>query len=270
MRRRALFDEWNRGAGTDAIVVRPGLRLAIDPRSREPFEWFCFRSLEMCREFDAFCREMAASRCFLDAGACHGIFSLAFAHGRPDVLALAIEPSPIAHEILIGNVGRNGLANVIPRQIAAGSAAGRLRMRQVWHHLEAMAEGEVGEGTVEVPVRTLDDLCEELAFEPDLMKIDVEGYELAALQGARGILTQYRPRLLLELHPTRLRELGGSLGEVVDLLEGLGYRFFDLGGAPLSGGEVAHKESNCRLLAAPAIGTDPTAAAGGAAGASAS
>src|SRR5262249_14987464 len=45
--RAARFRRWNHAAGAGEIVLRPGLRLAIDPRSREPFEWFCFRSLEM-------------------------------------------------------------------------------------------------------------------------------------------------------------------------------------------------------------------------------
>jgi FkbM family methyltransferase len=246
LRRAARFRRWNRGTGTDEIVLRPGLRLAIDPRSREPFEHFCFRSPEMVEELDAFLREMPSCRRFLDVGACHGVFALAFAQGRPEALALALDPSPVACEVLAGNVARNGLANVLPRQAAAGATPGRVRMRQVWHHLEADPEGPI-----EVPIEPLDDLCAGLGFAPDLLKVDVEGYELAVLQGARRVLARHRPQLFLELHPERLRELGGSVAEVVTLLSGLGYGFRTLQGAPLSPAAVARRQSVSRLVCQP-------------------
>jgi FkbM family methyltransferase len=250
--RAARFRRFNRGAGADEIVLRPGLRLAIDPRSREPFEYFCFRSLEMSRELDAFIHEMGARRRFLDVGACHGVFALAFAQGRPDARALALEPSPPAHRILADNLGRNGLQNVILKPVAAGAVPGRVRMRQVWHHLEAVPDAEDGEGLVDLPVETVDDLCARLGFRPDLMKIDVEGYELAVLVGARETLARERPRLFLELHPERLRELGGSVEEVVSLLTGIGYRFMRLDGAPLHAAAVASRRSVSRFLCVPA------------------
>jgi FkbM family methyltransferase len=259
--RQAGFRRWNRGADRQEIVVRPGLRLRIDPRSREPFEWFCFRSLEMARELDAFMRAMAARRRFLDIGACHGIFALAFAHRRPQVQAVAVEPSAVAFEILAENVRLGRQGNILARQLACGAAAGSLRMRQVWHHLEALpgepAAGVAGaepEGVTTVPMGSVDELCVELDFRPDLVKIDVEGYELAVLQGARATLAQHRPQIFLELHPDRLRQLGSSAAAVVLLLEALGYRFFDLRGRPASSGQVARRRSVSRIVcAAPAI-----------------
>lgn len=246
LRRAALFRRWNEGAEEGQIVLRPGLRLAIDPRSREPFEHFCFRSPEMVEELDAFLREMPSCRRFLDVGACHGVFALAFAQGRPEAQALALDPSPVACEVLAANVAKNHLANVLPRQAAAGATPGRVRMRQVWHHLEADPEGPI-----EVPIEPVDDLCAGLGFEPDLLKVDVEGYELAVLTGAKKVLARYRPKLFLELHPERLQELGGSVAEVVALLAGLGYGFRTLRGAPLSAQAVARRQSVSRIVCQP-------------------
>jgi FkbM family methyltransferase len=276
LRRQALFRAWNRGAAADEIVLRPGLRLRIDELSREPFEHFCFRSPDMARELDVFVRAMPAHRSFLDVGALHGIFSLVFASGRSGVRALAVEPSGIAHSILVDNLHRNRLANVIPRQIACGAGSGRLRMRQVWHHLEALPpeaaapsaeaaadgalEGSAAPTSLQpsrllqapavqiVAMTSVDALCAELDFQPDLIKIDVEGYELAVLAGARAILARCRPRLFLEVHPRGLQALGGSVEAVVALLAELGYGFFSLRGAPLDGRRIGASESVGRFV----------------------
>jgi FkbM family methyltransferase len=234
LRRAAAFRRWNRGAAGDEIVLRPGLRLRIDPRSRAPFEHFCFRSLEMAGELDAFVRQMRGRSRLLDVGACHGIFALAFVQGRPAARALAVEPSPTAFEILAGNAARNGLANVEPVQAALGAGPGSIRMRANWHHLEALGEGESDAGAIAVPVSSLDDLCAERRFRPDLVKIDVEGFEHAVLRGALGVLGRERPLLFLEVHPERLEELGSSAAEVAALLASLGYR--RLGGGRLDWG----------------------------------
>ncbi len=248
LRRESAFRRLNRGAAEDEIVLRPGLRLRIDPRSRDPFEQFCFRSLDMAAELDGFLARMRSCRRFVDVGACHGIFSLAFALGRPEARALAVEPSPEACEILAANAARNGLAHLTPVRAALGAAAGEIRMRPSWHHLEALGDGEEDAGAVAVPVRPLDELCAERGFEPDLMKIDVEGFEHAVLQGAAAVLTRSRPILFLEVHPARLAALGSSAAEVAAQLAGYGYR--EIGGRSRRRG-LADEVDVCRVVCAP-------------------
>lgn len=250
LQRKARFRRLNRGSGPTEMVVRPGVHLRIDERSREPFEWFCFRSVEMARELDAFRREAASRSSFLDIGACHGIFSLVFAHERPDAHAVAVEPSAIAFEILTENVRLSGLDNVVLKQVACGPAAGSLRMRPVWHHLEALPREGQAPDAVEVPMRSVDDLCSELDLRPDLVKIDVEGYELAVLSGARATLKAHRPPLFLEIHPERLRDLGASSQEVLSLLAGLGYGFVGLEGGTLDRSKVERRVSVFRIVCA--------------------
>jgi hypothetical protein len=234
LRRRRRFLRLNRGAGAGEMTLRPGLRLAVDRQARESFEWFCDRSLEMAEELDAFLAGSRDRRRFLDVGACHGLFSLAFTQGRPEAAAVAVEPSPLAWEVL-------------------GAAPGTLTMRYAWHHLEASPEAAGDPAAVEVPLRTVDLLCDELDFHPDLVKIDVEGYELAVLRGARRLLAGSRPLLFLEIHPQRIVELGGSLAEIAGLFAELGYGIFDLRGKPLSPARFAARRSVCRLICRPAM-----------------
>jgi FkbM family methyltransferase len=52
---------------------------------------------------------------------------------------------------------------------------------------------------------------------PDFMKIDVEGHELKVLDGASGIIREWQPDMLIEIHSKVLGE------SIVKFLEGFGY-----------------------------------------------
>lgn len=204
-------------AMSDMMALRPGIILRIDPRSREPFEWFCFRSPEMVNEMDYFMKEADKFASFVDVGANHGVFSLAFSSKRNGAPVLAIDPSPIAFEILERNRGLNGFTSMRTLNIACGNQAGEIRMIPNWHHLEAVSDEASDEGIVSIKVETLDDLCAGHNVWPDLIKIDVEGFELPVIQGGEEALNTAR-LLFLEIHPQRIEELGFSQVEIFDHL----------------------------------------------------
>jgi hypothetical protein len=71
---------------------------------------------------------------------------------------------------------------------------------------------------------------------PDWIKVDVEGGEGAVFRGARRLLREAAPALLIELHGPE------SAADVWDVLRGVGYLVFDLSGRPLrEPGNVAWK-----------------------------
>jgi FkbM family methyltransferase len=51
-----------------------------------------------------------------------------------------------------------------------------------------------------LPVRSLDSICAELGDDPELIKIDVDGYEARILPGAMQMIRRRRPWIVLELH----------------------------------------------------------------------
>ena len=79
--------------------------------------------------------------------------------------------------------------------------------------------------SVNVMTRTLDSYC----FAPvGFVKIDVEGHELAVLQGAAALLQTQRPRLLVEVED---RHRAHAMRDVCEFMVGAGYSgFFNDGG----------------------------------------
>ncbi|MEH1836077.1 MAG: FkbM family methyltransferase [Nostoc sp.] len=226
------FEALNRDLRAEQIAMRPDLIWTVDPQSKDPFSWFCYRSPEMVGELDLFLKLRVSRSRFIDIGANHGVYSLAFTFGRPGTKALALDPSPLAFPILQRNIQLNPECDITPLQIAAGSAPGDLRMKLNWHHLEVIADQTAAESEQVkiVPVRTVDSLCEELNFHPDLIKVDVEGHELACLQGMDKILRHQRTEFFLEIHPELIEPLGYRLDDITTYLRGLDYKFWSLGG----------------------------------------
>jgi len=76
------------------------------------------------------------------------------------------------------------------------------------------------------PVR-VSRLDEELqGIQVDFVKIDVEGAELAVLQGARNLLEQYKPLVQIEMNGLSQSLHGVAEARIRGFLEGLGYKEF--------------------------------------------
>ncbi len=74
-----------------------------------------------------------------------------------------------------------------------------------WHHLE-VAPDIATDTPVEVKTETVDSICHRLNAVPDVVKIDVEGYEKHVLEGAPETLRAAK-LLFLEIHPDPLFKL---------------------------------------------------------------
>jgi FkbM family methyltransferase len=138
----------------------------------------------------------------------------------------AFEPQPGLARYLEAARERMEWENVSVREVALSDSAGR-RVLHVpgWENspgasLEALEAGAGGQ-TREVETDTLDRQLE-AAGRIALVKVDVEGHELAVFRGASRTLSTSRPALLFECER---RHLGGrSPHEVFAFLRGLGYR----------------------------------------------
>ena len=132
-------------------------------------------------------------------------------------------------EVLKANVALNGCVNVEVVKAAVGDVTGSL----VLHLMPSTNSGATSAvRPVRYPLRTekvaltrMDDLLTSLKIPSvDVMKIDVEGYELNVINGARESLGSGRVVCaLVELHPRQLRALGSSPQDVELSMRGLGF-----------------------------------------------
>jgi FkbM family methyltransferase len=76
--------------------------------------------------------------------------------------------------------------------------------------------------TYAVEIMTLDQFVGEQNIIPKAIKIDIEGFELYALQGAKEVLKTAKPYLCIDIHQD-VKTQQSSLIEIQPLLESLGY-----------------------------------------------
>jgi FkbM family methyltransferase len=150
-----------------------------------------------------------------DAGAFHGLLTLFFASRAKQVISF--EPNSRNRRRLMENLALNGVRNVMVCESGLGSrrellkmAASRLMPGGASVDTEIVAEVErSGQGAVveEIKIVPLDEQIREAGLpKPDFIKIDIEGFELEALQGARQTIKLYQPALFLEMHGETIRE----------------------------------------------------------------
>jgi tRNA A58 N-methylase Trm61 len=124
-----------------------------------------------------------------DVGAREGYVTLVLARlSAPDGRVAAFEFNETEYHRLLRNIAANPDLRPAPQAVLA-----RVTGRSVGAQL------------------TLDDAAYERYFVPDVVKLDIEGSELKALQGAERLLTERRPHLVVETHSADLEHACAEL-----------------------------------------------------------
>jgi FkbM family methyltransferase len=167
-----------------------------------------------------------------EIGAFQGILTL-FWSGRARAV-IAYEPNPASYRRVLENLRLNGRTNVRVRNLAVGDREDTITLLCD----PLMPGGATGDpsladqiqGTspsaaaVDVRVVTIDDdMAGAQLPPPDLVKIDIEGMELAALRGMTRTLRRHRPDLYLEMHGASVEHKDRNARAIVDFLGAHGY-----------------------------------------------
>lgn len=143
----------------------------------------------------------------VDAGANLGLVSLGLAPLVPRGRVHAFEPLGSIFPCLAANLAADPLGNAEPVNLALGAAPGELALFEgpnfaAGSHVVTPSHLNAGELAAR-PVRatTLDLFAAERGLARlDLLKLDVEGHELAVLAGAAAALERFRPVVYVELN----------------------------------------------------------------------
>jgi FkbM family methyltransferase len=153
---------------------------------------------------------------FVDVGANIGLYTLPAAAKKARVVA--VEPSAKNRGRLEENLALNGLTSVKIEACALGESEGEMAFCDD----DALAHVEMAGNGPKVPVRRLDAILPE--GEISLLKVDVEGFELAVFQGAENAMRAGRlPVILFEMNHSYER-YGVTEAQIFGFLRERGYQ----------------------------------------------
>jgi FkbM family methyltransferase len=172
---------------------------------------------------------------FVDVGANVGLFTVGAGRAvGPSGRVLAFEPSPFVFPYLRRNVQLNDLPNVEVLELALSDCErDRAPFYPAPHDhfgMGALAPQFNGESCL-VRTRTLDEILEEKKIRRvAVLKVDVEGHELAVLRGARRLLERSEsPIVIFEFCDwAEGRFPNATVGQAQQFLLDIGYRLWRL------------------------------------------
>ena len=168
--------------------------------------------------------------CFIDVGANCGIFTLLAAKRvGPDGLVVAFEPCFSTFAKLVRNIGLNAFGNVLPLNMALAdltrpdlldnSAVGHSGRFSIAHEPVAAAER-----VMTLAISDFPGLMKLIGDRSITVKIDVEGFEYAVLQGLQPILALPQTcGAIVEVDDHNLGRYGNEASDVFGLLERHGF-----------------------------------------------
>jgi len=147
----------------------------------------------------------------LECGGHHGCTAIILSKWVGDGgRVVTFEPSPSNGDIIGRNIQQNKLTNVSLERKAVGAMTGTVRMNEASNSSVLLS----GPGA-DVELIHLDQYE---YLNPTLLKIDVEGFELKVLEGAKKILSTH-PKMAIEIHADQLSYYGASVESLFKLIE---------------------------------------------------
>jgi len=213
------------------------LRLNLSEKMQSQIFWYGYSSIEICAVLK---RILKPGMYVVDVGANIGEITLLSSncvgsHG----MVYSFEPVTEIVNTLRYNVYNNGISNV---QIMAKGLYHSEGSFDIFQDDSIFHDGSIHSGlntlfqtnnrkTIceRIEVTTLDIFVRnENIKKVDLVKIDVEGSELAVLKGARLTLEKFSPYLIVEIQNEMALAAGYQASDILEFLEKLGYKFFSI------------------------------------------
>ncbi len=210
------------------VVDRNGLRLKLD--ISDMVDWYIYFDFKD-PVLPFLISNLSEDSVMIDVGTNIGFVSLSCAkhltHGR----VYGFEPSTYNYQKCMKNISLNSVSNVEINQIGLGKTPSVLSLRsndQSNHgmsHIDLLEQGD----TEKITINTLDNFALSHGLtKMDLLKIDVEGFELQVLQGGTKSIQQFKPLIVLEVNENFLNRYGANCNQLFEWFGLMNYELFTL------------------------------------------
>jgi FkbM family methyltransferase len=198
-------------------------------------------------EFDMWRRLVPRAAMIADVGANIGWYCAHMGAIDSTARIIAFEPVPSTFHWLSKTIARNNLTNVIAERLAISNHPGSFDI-YVDPSIAGAASAHptvyvANSSPISVKATTLDEYAtiHELRF--DAIKLDVEGAELSALQGAKRVLTEHHPIIFSEMLRRHARAFGYHPNDILALMRGMNYCCFRVAGDRLVPFEIMEEDT---------------------------
>ncbi|HEX2112340.1 MAG TPA: FkbM family methyltransferase [Gaiellaceae bacterium] len=237
--------------GRESMIVRVDLRSSA--------ERYAFWTGEYDRNVPRLLDVLDPTASVLDVGASVGLFTVPLARGLRERggCVYAFEPFPSNYARLVEAISLNGLDETVTAvQLALGERSGTIRLGIV-EALEGATTGNAaairddveGVRTAVVRCEPLDAIAGQLGVGAcGLIKVDIEGGELAFFRGARDFVHEHRPLVYCELNYAWMSVFGWRFRDLLDLVAPWGYDVYRARGSRFVAARVPARQTEDVLL----------------------
>lgn len=200
-------------------VERSGIKYHLD--ISDYMEWLVFFGIE-AEPRKILYNLINANDTIFDIGANIGELTMNMAK-RTNGVVHSFEPDPVVSSKLKNNVNLNDFDNIIINEIGFGDQSGYFSMSPEISNNKGgnrIINGAQANLSPTVVIQKLDDYVDQHKIKRlNLIKIDVEGYELKVLHGGVKTIEKFSPTLFIEVNDRNLRQQGDTAEKLITFVK---------------------------------------------------
>lgn len=170
-------------------------------------------------ELEIFKKLAEKSSVMFDIGANIGLYSLVVAsipNNKSKIFAF--EPVAENRKYIDKNISLNKLENIEIVPMAVGEKPGKLKLYLAENSIGTHSAGRVTDKNITITKTSIDSFSKLRNVVPDIIKIDIEGYEAYALEGGLKTIKKHKPTILIEFDTGLIRNCGSDPAVLAETL----------------------------------------------------